>query len=806
MSHVLIIEDERRAADQLKERIQSVLGTEIRTIDIASTYEQACSMLSQKRKRYGYVFCDLLLLPHYLVLGHSMLKDTSDNDSVVQFSPAHWQKYVVEEGGVSIIRYIREGIFHAVKSDVPIVATSFFDSFPGYFRLLRMIGHGHDQHLIVLPKVVSNPLYLDGTEFKNIQRELGKFIQSLVVADSKQCVRIAARIRGDLFQRRKNAAFKQVEEAINTKSAESILQQYKRLALTTTLYVEFDPTKSKTLELQLFDWASNPYPFASMYEDWINLRNSILLDPRIRLGMSIQPKNLDNPERAIDKVDLPELFIDAGLPEKERVRRVLLRCLLVYLALVSEPLQATEKEGLFGRGWLVSKSVWQTQALDKLEEIPDKTWADLNINDLSSFHLAANSNLNIPELVKELRQILDNPDISAIDIVVGEAQSGYYFNGDIELLYKGQDKIIKQRAPLPNHKKVLFLPLKDNFSFDCRPIVKQISKNELSAILCDNGYEVITVKSRKELADKTNDPDICLVGPVDRSALDEWTSLCQQGDDSVTKIKEKGTLVVLMTTFSDLLSPEERDMLESFRIYLMMPKADSNAISDIKLLDTLLCAHDRTKYMSCQLETRGLMALWSDISKEYLREFNLAHKKIGRAGGIPDSFSGSASMRHGEFMIITSTRTNKLKITVEDIAIVKDFDPVSFRVEWIGKRRPSSSTPWHWFIYKHFDNVNAILHTHWKKLTYSPSLSDYRTRLYVPYGTSNLGAEVVQTLERQGNQNFAIIREHGEFALGSTLSDAAKRLIAIEKAIREVGGEIACASRTTRYEGHSPEI
>jgi ribulose-5-phosphate 4-epimerase/fuculose-1-phosphate aldolase len=795
MARILIIEDETKAAEQLAQCIGEVPGLDVLHVHTVRSYDDAAALLSApNRHKFTHVFCDLLLLPDGYSLEMSALKGPDGQGR--RFTSADWQRFVVDEGGIALIRAIRRGAFRRVAPDVPIVVTSFFDALPGYLRLLRMIGAGesasgrttlaaHDDRLVVLPKVVANPMYTQGIESENVlYREAKKFIQSFAANDFTACRQVALKVRKALFAARVESTLRVMRER-STRARTiptELLHRYDLIGVSGTLQLSFDPHASKVL-LHLLDYSLNRYPFAGMYEDWRLLRDSVLLNSEVHTELSLELIDASEQPSADRRgvFRLGALALDAGLTPQERSKRVLMRCMLAYLAFASEPMQGVpmqvgETESA-SRGWLVSADDWVRSAfagVSEMSEAQREAWGPVVVKDLLA---AEGGRVDIARLLNPIRDMLGalKSAVPGEYLVVGDKSRGFYFNGDIELQYRGSAKIVPERSA---NQRVLFLPQKPEFAMACRESTRKVSAEALRDKMAVHGFSVTQVESVPAMANAVREGDICLVGPLGRRDVDAWVRRCAENDASLKSIRDRDGLVVLMTTFRTLLPEKKRATLLSYNIQLMMPSGpDVEAPSEVKLLDTLLCAHERTKYVSSHVDDDEADAEWHGLVQEYLPQFVDSHRRIAELGGVPDPLSGSASVRVGSGMLITSTRTNKLAISSDRLALVKGFDVATAHVEWVGKNRPSSSTPWHWFVYQYYPEVHAILHTHWKPLTYSDDLAAYHTQLLVPYGTAYLGSEVVRTLERHVDDRFAILHEHGEFAVGRSLPDAAAVLM-----------------------------
>lgn len=138
------------------------------------------------------------------------------------------------------------------------------------------------------------------------------------------------------------------------------------------------------------------------------------------------------------------------------------------------------------------------------------------------------------------------------------------------------------------------------------------------------------------------------------------------------------------------------------------------------------------------------------------------------------SFSGNISVREGDLVFCTPTSIRKKLLNVEKISVV-DLDN-----NLIDGNKQTSEINLHLEIYRNFEGVNCVVHTHplfccvfscTKKKIELSLLPEYYLKikkiLYVKYitpGTKELGIEVVKIVKQElGNVKEAVVlmRNHG---------------------------------------------
>lgn len=164
------------------------------------------------------------------------------------------------------------------------------------------------------------------------------------------------------------------------------------------------------------------------------------------------------------------------------------------------------------------------------------------------------------------------------------------------------------------------------------------------------------------------------------------------------------------------------------------------------------------------------------------------HMTAGTWGNI------SARVEGEELMAITPSGVAYDMINIEDI-IIMDFDGNVID----GHLKPSIEFSMHALILKYRKDINAVVHTHSEYATsfaivrkpIPPCVEDMvqivggevKVSEYFLPGTKELGIAVLDALE---HRNAALLASHGCVSLGTTLDEALKTSIIVEKAAKQI--------------------
>lgn len=184
-----------------------------------------------------------------------------------------------------------------------------------------------------------------------------------------------------------------------------------------------------------------------------------------------------------------------------------------------------------------------------------------------------------------------------------------------------------------------------------------------------------------------------------------------------------------------------------------------------KVLDAILCKRAKRKYRSIWLgEPSAIEKQWRDGAESLIRLGKLLQGN-GFNGSATDGF---ISMRMGAGILITASDTDKSEITLQRTSYISGYDRNTNAISWLGTHAPSSESGCSVLALQAFPDQQFVVHFHCKAITYSPLADAYRTKRYIPYGTTEEAVTVVEQLKKSPDPHFAVLRGHGEVVVGET--------------------------------------
>jgi len=162
---------------------------------------------------------------------------------------------------------------------------------------------------------------------------------------------------------------------------------------------------------------------------------------------------------------------------------------------------------------------------------------------------------------------------------------------------------------------------------------------------------------------------------------------------------------------------------------------------------------------------------------------------------------GNVSIRNGECILIKPSGVNLSKINYKNMVNVDLFDK-----KYTGSFKPSSDTPTHIELYKKYNDIQSVVHTHspyatsWAQAglpipcfgtTHADFWSDKipvtrtlrKDEIEVDY-EKNTGLVIIETLEKLNTNPLScpgtLVNNHGVFTWGKSPNDAIKNAEAIE--------------------------
>lgn len=208
----------------------------------------------------------------------------------------------------------------------------------------------------------------------------------------------------------------------------------------------------------------------------------------------------------------------------------------------------------------------------------------------------------------------------------------------------------------------------------------------------------------------------------------------------------------------------------SKRIFLAYPEQEVDSslyVSIQKVVDSIICHVHRPKFSAIRATTRAAESEREAMISQLFDSMREAGRWVDRQGLLSDPFDGTVTVRTRSGVAVLGTRTRKADIREEDLLLMRSADPATGVVEYVGPRLPSSDSLCDALVLSKRSDVDAMIHTHCKSITYSPHLADFRTKGYAPYGTVELAQNVLSVVGRGGD--FVVMMGHGETALAPDL-------------------------------------
>lgn len=159
---------------------------------------------------------------------------------------------------------------------------------------------------------------------------------------------------------------------------------------------------------------------------------------------------------------------------------------------------------------------------------------------------------------------------------------------------------------------------------------------------------------------------------------------------------------------------------------------------------------------------------------------------------LVNTYEGNLSIKKGDLIYITPTRTRKSSLTPEQIAIIdSEGNQIS------GTKKPSSETVMHCAAYEYRDDVSAVIHCHAPYLTahamcnksikvfcHPELLLFFKDIPCAPYGRPGTRQIIDNGADMLKTHNLILLGNHGVLAVGSTLEKAFSRVESAEKFAR----------------------
>ena len=239
--------------------------------------------------------------------------------------------------------------------------------------------------------------------------------------------------------------------------------------------------------------------------------------------------------------------------------------------------------------------------------------------------------------------------------------------------------------------------------------------------------------------------------------------------------------------FESINNPGLRSRLKALGFRLVCPEtwdiSDLVYASPLKVFDTIYMLTERNKFKFKIKNLGNSIQSYTNINPqaEIATIKQLGWLLRDRALNHSDSFSGGIALRFGKGALVTASRTDKYHIISDRICYVEDYNSQINEVSVAGELPPSSESGVFHEVFKRFPSSNIILHFHYKAMTCSSKLAQYKTLEYVTYGGATEAKVIADKF--QETEDFAIAYGHGEFILAKDFSEVISVIDRVEKLI-----------------------
>ena len=217
--------------------------------------------------------------------------------------------------------------------------------------------------------------------------------------------------------------------------------------------------------------------------------------------------------------------------------------------------------------------------------------------------------------------------------------------------------------------------------------------------------------------------------------------------------------------------PKSLETLQQWGCQIVWPEITPDKVTMApleKIADTTYNCFLKIRYESERLP----------IDENYLRavgEHFSEFRSVGESLLENDLVKGSAgfmSKKIKEGILVSATGSSVGSLTKNDVSLVINSDDK--KIKWKGEKHPSSEMPIISEIYKTLPEAKAIIHTHSRKLTYSPTMQKYISSEYLRYGKFGELNKIIDIIKK--NEGFGIMKLHGELCIGDNLYNTFQKL------------------------------
>jgi len=219
------------------------------------------------------------------------------------------------------------------------------------------------------------------------------------------------------------------------------------------------------------------------------------------------------------------------------------------------------------------------------------------------------------------------------------------------------------------------------------------------------------------------------------------------------------------------ITEESRKKLEQWGCKIVWPEITHEKVTMApieKIADTVYHILSRTRYDSKQVERTSDFDKLIDNSYTEFRDIGqeLVDLDLTRGAG------GCLSKKVNEGILVSVSGAHIGSIAKEDISLITRIE--GDKIYWMGDKRPTSESPLFSELYEIVSSARAIAHSHCPRITYDAKMQKYSTRDYIRAGCFGEGRKVAKIIE--DNEGFAILRLHGEIAVGDSLQETYTKL------------------------------
>ncbi|MEK6933421.1 MAG: class II aldolase/adducin family protein [Nanoarchaeota archaeon] len=216
---------------------------------------------------------------------------------------------------------------------------------------------------------------------------------------------------------------------------------------------------------------------------------------------------------------------------------------------------------------------------------------------------------------------------------------------------------------------------------------------------------------------------------------------------------------------------ESRKKLEQWGCKIVWPEITPEKVTMApieKIADTVYHILSGTRYDSEQVERTIDFDRLVDNHYTEFREVGQELVDIDLTRGT----GGCLSKKVNEGILVSASGSQVGSLSKQDISLIIKVE--NEKIHWMGYKKPSSESPLLSELYQNFSEANAIIHSHCPRITYDSKMQKYSIPNYVRAGCFGEGKKIANVIS--DNEGFAILRLHGELAVGSSLQEVYQKL------------------------------